>query len=221
MNRQYKSVYWCSDSRAVRSWQTGDRGFTLIELLIALSIFAVLSVMAYGGLRVVLDTRDQASRLAERLARLQTAMSLIERDIRQSVARPVRDRFGDPMPAMEQGGINQAVLEITHLGYRNPTDRPRSHMQRVAYTVREDKLSRLSWPVLDRAQNSSMHESVLLEGVKEVTVRFMDQGSHWVPFWPPEELEQDALSAMPKAVELVIDLEDWGHISRLFAVPGR
>ncbi|MHB8746444.1 MAG: PulJ/GspJ family protein, partial [Gammaproteobacteria bacterium] len=36
-----------------------QRGFTLLELLVAVGVFAVMAVMAYGGLKSVLDSRKQ------------------------------------------------------------------------------------------------------------------------------------------------------------------
>ena len=47
------------------------RGFTLIELLVALAVFAVLAVMAYGGLNQVLMTRSVVDDQAEALRSLQ------------------------------------------------------------------------------------------------------------------------------------------------------
>ena len=34
-----------------------QRGFTLVEMLVALTIFALMSVLAYRGLNAVLETR--------------------------------------------------------------------------------------------------------------------------------------------------------------------
>jgi len=47
------------------------RGFTLLELLIALSIFSVMAVMAYGGLKTVLDGHQQIEASALNLESLQ------------------------------------------------------------------------------------------------------------------------------------------------------
>jgi len=196
------------------------RGFTLIELLVALSIFAVLSVMAYSGLRAVLDAREQATGLAQQLARLQMAVTVIGRDVEQSVARPVRDRFGDPLPAMVQGGEQDAVLEFTRVGRRNPMARPRSDLQRVAYTLKDEELYRVTWPVLDRAQNTESHESVLLEKVKNIELRFLDKQGNWNTFWPPSGIGANSFSELPKAVEVALELENWGKITRLLPVPG-
>ena len=74
-------------------------GFTLIELVVALAIFALLSVMAYSGLRLVLDARERTAQQAERLATLQLAFTVIGRDLEQpSTARCVTNSATAPSP---------------------------------------------------------------------------------------------------------------------------
>ncbi len=63
------------------------RGFTLLELLVALAIFALMSAMAFRGLNVMLDTRQQVTsngRKWQDLARLQTRL---QQDLAQVVLR--------------------------------------------------------------------------------------------------------------------------------------
>ena len=109
-----------------------QHGFTLIELMIALAIFAVLSAMTYGGLRAVLNARNQSDQQAERLATLQTALVIMGRDIEQATPRSIRDVGNGGQPAMMGGGNNTAsvsgsMLEFTRTGWRNPAGRTRSN----------------------------------------------------------------------------------------------
>ncbi len=62
-------------------------GFTLLELLVALSIFSIVAVLAYGGLDSVLEQRILTEESAERLATLQKTYLIIQRDIEQLVPR--------------------------------------------------------------------------------------------------------------------------------------
>ena len=48
-----------------------ERGFTLIELMVSLSIFAILSILAYGALKSVLDTRTQGNQHMDNLTRVE------------------------------------------------------------------------------------------------------------------------------------------------------
>ncbi len=195
-------------------------GFTLIELLVAMSIFAVVAVMAYGGLDVVLKARKQGDEHSVKLAALQTAFAIIERDIEQAVSRINRDNFGDPQPAMNG---NDDTVEFTRNGRRNPGNFSRSHLQRIAYGIEDEELMRASWQVLDLAQDSEPAIGPLFAGVKTVEFRYLDDGLEWQSGWPPvSNLSQQSapLRGLPKAIELTLDTEEWGEIKRLFRVAG-
>jgi len=189
------------------------RGFTLLELLVALSIFALIGALAYSGLSGVLETRKQAQHKAEQLAALQLAFFFIERDLEQASTRGVRDILGDAQPALR---VNQdKTLELTRGGWRNPGAVARSHLQRVAYQLKEGALLRLTWPVLDQAQNSAPREAVLLSGVKTFEARFYDQALAVQSGWPASAGNARPL---PRAVEISIEPEGFGRVTRLFRV---
>ena len=192
----------------------GQTGFTLIELLVALLVFAVMSVLAYGGLRSVLDASASAGAHVDRLAGLQRTFTLLGRDVEQLAARDVRDEYGDRQPALRVGG--ELLVELTRAGWRNPAGQTRPTLQRVAYRLEDRTLYRLHWGVLDRALDSKANEAALLDDVQDVTLRFLDQALAWHEEWPP----LGAQGAQLRAVEVVIELEDWGKLRRLFQVAG-
>ncbi|MDR2877035.1 MAG: type II secretion system minor pseudopilin GspJ [Chromatiales bacterium] len=197
---------------------TRTRGFTLIELLVALALFAVLSAMAYGGLRAVLDARERAATNAELLSELQIAMLTIGRDVQQAINRPIRDEFGDRAMAMIGTG---GQLEFTRGGWRNPAGLQRSELQRVGYLVQEGALRRLSWQTLDRAQGSEPRAAILLHDVKALGLRFLDTKNEWHEFWPPSGADPATTSALPRAIEVSVDTGHWDRITRLFQIaPG-
>ncbi len=191
-------------------------GFTLLELLVALTIFAVLAVMAYGGLETVLDTRSQVEAKAARLANLQMVYSRMEQDIEQTVGRSIRDSYGDPRPALIGGTGQQPTLELTRGGWTNPTGELRSTLQRVAYGLEKDQLVRLSWMVLDQAQDTKPYKQPLLAGVQEFRVRFLDQSGVWRDAWPPVGAPGVVL---PKGVEVTLVLDQGRTLTWLFQVP--
>lgn len=192
------------------------RGFTLLELLVALAIFAVLSVMAYGGLRNVLDTRAQVEVEAARLTALQTTFTLIGRDVEQVLARSVRDNFGDAQPPLIGGG--DQLLEFTHAGLRNPSLQARSQLQRVAYQLKDGRLQRLTWPMLDRAPNSEPQQAELLGGIATVEILFYDQNLAPQQVWPQADTAGTTPQVLPRAVEISIELDGWGRVTRLFRI---
>lgn len=190
-----------------------SRGFTLLELLVALAIFALIGALAYSGLSGVLETRNQARHKAEQLAALQLAFSFIERDLEQASARGVRDILGDALPALRVTRDN--ALEFTRGGWRNPGLSARSHLQRVAYRLKDGKLLRLTWPVLDQAQTSAPGEAVLLSGVEAFEARFYDQALAQQAAWP---VSTGNARPLPRAVEVSIEPEGFGRVTRLFRV---
>jgi len=190
------------------------RGFTLLELLVALSIFSVLSVMAYGGLQTVITTKKSSQDAAERIADIQLVIMRISNDLRQAVTRKIRDQYGDTLPAMQSSKNSDETMSWTRAGYRNPARLNRSNVQRVAYKLEQQKLIRITWPVLDLAQDTEAMESEVLTNIETIEWRFLNNGKEWLSAWP-EEGEKAGVSALPRAIELTLELQDWGKIKRL------
>ncbi len=195
-------------------------GFTLLELLVALGIFALLAAMAYSGLTSVMTARKMTTEHAERLSQLQMAFLWLGRDIEQAINRPIRNEYGEVRPAMLGVETGRYQLELTHTGWRNPAGRARSNLQRVAYGLRDGNLLRVYWNVLDRAQDSAPLESVLLEGVDKLELRFLNDRNQWQNSWPRSQLGGVASVTPPRAVEVTLETTAEGRITRLFRVPG-
>ena len=203
----------------IRQGNQRERGFTLFELLIALGIFAFVGVMAFSGFRTVQDTSGHMKGVASDLAKLQMVFSIIGRDVQQSVARSIRDDFGDTQPALVGAGSGFGnMLEFTRAGWVNPLGQQRSSMQRVAYGLKEENLVRMSWPMLDRVQGVEPRESVLLKDVKAFSLRFMKADRQWATDWPPLMTGETAPPSLPIAVEVTVELDGWGKLIRLYSI---
>ena len=192
-------------------------GFTLVELLVALVVFAVLAVIAYGGLNSMLTVRERVAASLERTVELQKAYARLRNDLQQLRARPSRDPYGEPQPALLLSGD---VLELTRSGWRNPLSQPRSALERVAYRVDADgRLLRTRWLAVDRAQDAATSEAVVLTGVEELHWRFLD-GTEWRDAWPAlSNTGAVPLDSVPRAVEVVLRLKDadLGEVRLLFS----
>lgn len=194
------------------------RGFTLLELLIAIALFALLGVGTYRLLDSVLRV-DEATRLQEqRLRELTRGMAAFERDLRQVLARPVRAPYGDSLAALLGEGRERQTLEFTRTGWRNPTDSPRSRLQRVRWEVRDGYWERRYWPVLDQAQDSQPQVQQVLDGVSGWQVRYLDQDGNWQDGWPGG-VDEQSLGTLPRAVELRLEHRHYGVLRRLFRLP--
>jgi general secretion pathway protein J len=199
------------------------RGFTLLELVVAMAIFAIMSAIAYSGLNNVLLARNQTDAHAQQLRQLQLAMNWFARDIEQAVDRGVRDEYGEVLPPVVGNDFEGYLIELTRGGWRNPVNHARSHLQRVAYAVRDEKLLRAYWRVLDRAEDSKAYEQTLLEGVTGVEIRYLGLDNEWKTSWPA--LSSQSLGAvnqnsplMPRAMEINVETKQFGKITRLLRV---
>lgn len=192
------------------------RGFTLLELIVVLAVFSIFAVMAYGGLAGVLSARERVLDSFERTAALQKAYLRLRNDLQQLRARPARDGYGQAQPALQV--LPDGAVEFTRSGWRNPAGLPRSALERVAYRLDGDKrLVRASWRVLDRAQDSPVSEAVVLEKVDALQWRFLE-GAEWRDRWPALGAGGEApLDVAPRAVELLLTLEDLGEVRLLFS----
>ena len=195
-------------------------GFTLLELLVAVAVFAVLSAMAYGGLRNVIDNSQQTDIAMQRLQQVQLAMVKISRDFTQLSQRNIRDEYGNTNNYILAGEGDDVFIEFSRGGRRNPAEMLRSHLLRVAYKFEDNTRSRLHWPQLDRTQEMEPYESVLLEEVENASIRFLDNNNEWHNEWPPLDAtgQADGSTVVLSAIEFTLELQDWGEIVRLFLV---
>jgi general secretion pathway protein J len=198
------------------------RGFTLIELLIAISVFAVMSVMAYGGLSQMIRNNTLSEQSLARVQQVQLTIYTMTRDFDQIIERNIRDEFGTTQPYLISISNPEYVIEFTRNGRRNPGGFLRSNLQRVAYQLKDNKLYRLSWPQLDRVQGMEPVRRELLDDVEDFTIRYLDANAAWQNQWPPPNTGAGATTAttvaLPAAIEIDLQLKDWGEIKRLYNV---
>jgi general secretion pathway protein J len=195
-------------------------GFTLIEVLVAMAIFAVLSVLAYGALSQTLISQEVLTSRMERLQTVQRTMRVITRDFVQLAPRPVRDELGDGYdPALSTAFDSGFAVELTRGGWSNPLTLPRGTQQRAAYRLEDDELIRYHWNALDHTLSNELIGVTLLDGVNNIAFLFMQENGDWTEQWPPEGRDGAlGIRLRPRAVQIVLDLVDEGEITRIVEV---
>ena len=198
------------------------RGFTLVEVLVAVFIFAIVAALAYGGYNQLARQDEIVDQNASRTRAIQSAVQRMAEDFEMIEPRPVREPLGESVePALRSDARTETLAELTRSGWSNPAGVSRSTLQRVAYRLQDNKLQRAYWNALDRTLSVEPTTTVLIDHVRTVSFRFMDQNQSWHEQWPPLGYSgPDAARLRPIAVEITLDLEDWGKIVRLVEVAG-
>ena len=210
------SRYRCSAGR--------NSGFTLIELLVAMAIVAIIGAMAFGGINLVMNQHEIARERSERWREIQLAMRLVVQDLAQLHPRPIREDFGEGhRPALLSTASSLYALEFSRGGWPNPSGLPRGTVARIAYDWEDDKLVRYHWPVIDPTPDVVPARTELLDGVISVETRFLDRSGNWQIEWPTlgvgENSPQQNVNR-PRAVEFLLELEDYGRVWRIVETSG-
>jgi len=195
-------------------------GFTLIEMLVAVFLLAVLGASGFTMLFQMNNTRERIVEQADRLEELQRTFYWMTEDFSLIANRPVRSAVDEPIPAILFSLQGNSLLQLTRAGWTNPARElapARSDLQRVAYSMEEDKLIRSYWYHLDPVDEAPSKRRQLLSKVQDLTLRFLDREGSWHDTWPPLDQVDPGL---PAAVEVRFSLEDLGTINRVFALPG-
>lgn len=208
-------------SRIILSPLKRQTGFTLLELLIASIIFAIMAIMAYGGLNNVILNSESSKLAMKRLQKVQQCIALLDRDFSQIIQRSIRDEFGVTQPYLTAGNNIDNLVEFTRGGRVNPASLLRSSMLRVAYRFDDTTLTRIQWQQLDRAQGAEPKKTDIIDDVESVTLRFLDDKGKWQDQWPPQNAvtinQQGLITISPVALEIILHLSDWGEVRRLYA----
>jgi len=117
------------------------------------------------------------------------------------------------------------LVALTRAGWANPNGLQRPAEQRVAYYLENGTLRREYWYVLDPTLSSTTARRELLKKVKSVTIQYMDLTHTWQPQWPTATVAgtaalESSLRSRPIAVQVTIDTEDFGQVTRIFEVAG-
>jgi general secretion pathway protein J len=205
-----------------RAMRRGSLGFTLLELLVAIAIFAIMGSLAMSGYVELQRQSEYAEQRLERVREVQRAIQTIGQDLGQIEPRPIREPLGEALlPAVLASDGAEYQLQFTRAGWSNTGGLQRPTLQRVGYRLDQDGLWRDHWSVLDRTLSVEPVRTRLLAGVRSVRIRFMTAQRNWVERWPANEGLPGADNRLrPAAVEVVIELEDWGEIRRVVEVAG-
>ena len=126
--------------------------------------------------------------------------------------------------SVSSNGSAAPLVTFTRGGWTNPVGIQRSELQRVSYTLEKGVLTRQYYPVLDATEAAVLVKRALIDRVKNFSLRFMDAGHNWQNGWPPITSGAGSATTAPRlrpvAVEVTIELDDWGVLVRHIEVAG-
>jgi len=193
-----------------------NRGFTLIELLVAVTIMAILSLLAYQLLYQTQISNQVSEKKSNQINALQKAIVVMDNDFRQIADRQFRtngEQVESKKLVWENGvlGGDGFGLVFTRLGWGNyQWQFPRGEVTKVGYQLYNNQLQRSWWRYPDTVVGDKGNRSTLLNGVSNFGVRFYDNGE-WVTSWQKAD-------ALPKAVSIQFTLKDYGKIERTYLI---
>jgi general secretion pathway protein J len=180
------------------------RGLTLIELMVALAVFAVLGTLTYRGTSQMLASHSAIERELTRWREIGRALHIIESELMQVVAPSLHADNPDAQPLRWPGAGGNRELEV--LGMAGG-----GMIERIAFRHIDN---RIDWVRrADALPDAPIETDVLIEQVAGLSVRFLADG-RWFDTWP----RTGSSAALPRAVEIRLDLPDQGAITRLYAL---
>lgn len=202
-------------SSPVQRQRIRQAGFTLLEMLVAIAIFASLSMGAYQVLQGVLTSDEVAKKKEVRLAELQLAFGLLDRDIGQMVPRSGRSEGENNKELLTAARFAQESddwgMAFIRGGWLNPDGiLPRSGLQRVGWRLKDRTLERLSYLYPDPAIGTEPRVQPVLARVTALRLYFYDKGA-WLEEWNSRDV-------LPYGVAVELDLEDYGTLRRQFLI---
>lgn len=190
-------------------------GFTLIELLVAMLIFSVIAITGYRGLQIVLDTRNHLDGETRKYQEMVQFYSRLEGQLAQASTRKSHLADGGEQSALvgysgEISGLQDAQIIFTRGGGKDATGGWVTP-QRVGYRLRNQSVELLRWEHLDQAPNSKPKVDKVLQGVRELNVRYLSTTLLWEKQWTNAPL--------PKALEVELILMSGEKVSRVLDLP--
>lgn len=199
-------------------------GISLLEVLVASTIMATIATLSFGAL----DVSDRSKTISEEkmldLQQFDRSWVLLENDLRNALSYPGPDLNGDIVYAMQISYGEEYSLIFLRGGRANPLGLPRTELARVGYRVKEGVLWRDLWVDPFNADIDYARQQKVIEGVEDIKIRALASDAKgykegpWLEEWPSRSGAPDKL---PLAIEVTIETESRGQISRLFMLtPG-
>lgn len=193
---------------------TSQRGMTLIEILISMAMLAFMAISVVMVIRssaeVQEDIRDrtelsQMGRNAIELMRREFAMAMVSKQTTEDWVTFFKATDRDPI---------DEVHFVTRAHEKRYSDAKESDLAEISYTSESDRTGG-SFATLLHRHDATIDDQYdrggtllpMAHNVRKLNLRYFDtRKEEWVDEWDTESGEQ--VNRMPRAVEIVLELED-------------
>jgi general secretion pathway protein J len=185
-------------------------GFTLVELLVAISIMALVAIIAWRGLSALVATRDHLGPEADDVRALLTGFGQMDRDLAHAVSPLLVLSGASPVSVQTVDG--SPALQI--LRFSEPLADGGSAVQEVTYAVVDGVLMRqCSAPArsVQGAASAAPSTARLLTGVASMQVRVWRVNEGWIVPAPNDV-------TVPPGIEVVVKRSDGTSLRRVLLV---
>jgi len=183
--------------------------------MVAISIFAVVSLLTMGGLNNILTTQEYTEKNMQRLMHLQMVFTTMSRELQQLSTRSIRDEYGSLVGAVTSNtSAGSNGIEFTHHGRFTLQDDV--NLQRLAYYLEDNTLVKKKWSVLDRVEDSQSEKAVLLNDVDELNFSFYSINGNNSGQW--QSSPDDKADSQLIAIRVTIKTSDYNEVYRVFEV---
>jgi len=197
-------------------------GFTLLELLVAISVLAIVSVIAWRGLDTLVVTRERLEPAGDETRALLTAFGQLERDLAQVVNLTLFATGINPVQVVRVG--NEPALAVMRIAPEAPDGV--TAMQTIGYRVTDGVLLRSAGPP-QRSHAAVSAERLsharLLADVRSIKLRVWREGQGWIDPLNPDTTAAPppatgATIIVPPGIELTVERTDGKIFRRVLLV---
>lgn len=200
--------------KAPTSRRARQQGFTLIEVLVAVSLMALVSLIAWRGLQRVADTRDLIQQQAADTDQVIRALGQLARDVEVSYTGPAFEAASTDAIVLNAGlRLNARRLGKPVLDIVRPDPDGAGLWQRVQWRVDKQGLWRAIGPAAAVMPLPDPVDAVLLlPDVTALTVRAWLPNAGWTN-------TDRALAAAPEGLELAVQRGEQQRYTRVVELP--
>ncbi|MCM8784154.1 MAG: prepilin-type N-terminal cleavage/methylation domain-containing protein [Candidatus Omnitrophica bacterium] len=197
------------------------KGFTFIELLLAISIFAVVSVMLYSVFNMGITAWRKMEAILERYQELRLLTDRMGQELRNALDLDLKESFDTSVETYDFQGVSNKIIfytlkngEIRRLIYSIEQDTEKSkELERDIFLIKRDEKPFIPLPF----KEDDFQGEVVFDLVKELTFSYLERKSdteeNWFSNWGETDLQKNNLPTQVK-IKIVFFIPQLVPISR-------